>query len=39
MISWQNVPVTEPPFTRNVTEDEINHFINTKQKKKFPDLP
>ena len=38
MINWQKVYLSEPSFTRNISDDEINHLIISK-KKNFPHLP
>ena len=38
-INWQKVKLTEPPLTRSISDDEINHFISSKEKKNFPHLP
>ena len=40
LISWQEVPtVTEPPLTRNISEDELEELIMTKSKKQFDTMP
>ena len=36
MINWKKVNLTEPPLTRSISDDEINHLISSKEKKKFP---
>ena len=36
MINWQKVNLTEPPLTRSISDDKINHLISSKEKKNFP---
>ena len=31
MINWQKVNLTEPPLTRSISDDEINHLISSKE--------
>ena len=38
MINWQKVNLTEPPLTRSISDNEINHLISSKEKKSFPHL-
>ena len=39
LISWQEVPITEHPLTRNISEDELEELIMTKSKKQFDTMP
>ena len=39
MISWENIDITEPPLTRDITVEEIDGLIDSKEKKEFPHLP
>ena len=39
MISWENVNITEPPLNRDITVEEIDGLIDSKEKKEFPHLP
>ena len=39
MISWENINITEPPLTRDITVEEINELVHSKQKREFPHLP
>ena len=39
MINWQKVNLTEPPLTRSISDDQINHLINSEKKKNLPHPP
>ena len=39
MFSWQHENIIEPPLTRNITCEEIDHLIQKKEKKNSPNLP
>ena len=39
MINWQKLNIIEPLLTSSISHDEINHLINSKEKKNFRHLP